>query len=356
MEVIFIPNWSKGNPYQSLLAYHLAKKGVKVIYGISSYRNFLSLKQCIENQGHPDILHIHWQHPFLVGWSNKRTILQSVSFLMELIFLKVSGIKIVWTVHNIVNHEEKYKSLELFFSKFLAKISDRLIVHSSSIRDIVAKVYKIDKNLIRIIPHGHYISCYENNIRKPEARKLLQIPIENKVFLYFGQIRPYKGISDLIDSFIDLHDSMAYLLIVGKPYNNELIEEIENKTNKYENIKAILRFIPDHEIQIYMNAADVVVFPFKKILTSGSVILAMSFAKPIIAPTSGCIPDILDNKGSFLYNPLSENSLLEAMKALLNFNDDNLRKMGEHNFKLAKQLRWDIVAEKTYKVYRESLQ
>jgi len=101
-----------------------------------------------------------------------------------------------------------------------------------------------------------------------------------------------------------------------------------------------------------MNAADVIVLPFKDILTSGSVILAMSFGKPIIAPTIGCVPDVLDIEGSFLYNALEKDGLVNAMRRV--FNSDII-KMGNHNFELAKQFEWDKIAKKTYEIYCECL-
>ena len=87
-------------------------------------------------------------------------------------------------------------------------------------------------------------------------------------------------------------------------------------------------------------------------LTSGAVILAMSFGKPIIVPAIGCMLDILDIKGSIMYNPLEKESLLKAMKKTLGA---DLKRMGEHNFELAKQFSWDDIAKRTYDVYRECL-
>jgi beta-1,4-mannosyltransferase len=99
-----------------------------------------------------------------------------------------------------------------------------------------------------------------------------------------------------------------------------------------------------------MNAADIVVQPFKKIMTSGSVILAMSFGKPVIAPAIGCMPDILDNEGNFLYEPSDPNGLLKAMQLAL---EADLIKMGKHNFQLAKQYSWEGIAKGTAEIYRK---
>ena len=345
MKVIFIPDYRKGNPYQKLLADSLVKEGVDIYF--SSTFSLLS----ILNQK-PDILHIHWPHPFLIARSRKKTVFKSAIFTGKLILLKLFGIKIVWTVHNIVNHERKFSSLELFFSKILTKLCNKLIVHCPSAKEEVIKVYGVSDSSIAVIPHGNYIQIYKNEISKAQARKQLQLSPEFITFLHFGQIRPYKGVLELIEAFKKLNYPQAKLLIAGRPLNNEVANAVMRRCIGVKHIRTIFKFIPDDEIQIYMNAADIIVLPYRDILTSGAVILAMSFGKPVIAPAIGCIPDVLDSEGSILYDPSEKESLLKAMKQAL---DADLKKMGEHNFGLAKHLRWDKIAKRTYEVYQECL-
>lgn len=350
MKVIFIPDYSKGNPYQKALADSLSKERVEVSFS-TNFRLY-SVLSSVKNHWKPDILHVHWLHPFLLSSSRGKTILKSISFIGYLLKLKLFGIKIVWTVHNILSHEGEFSSLELFFSKILAKLCNKLIVHCPSAKREVMKVYGVSDSSIAVIPHGNYIHSYKNVIGKAQARERLKISTEI-VFLYFGQIRPYKGIDELIDASEKLNFPKAELLIVGKPYNKEIAVDIKKKC-KNKNIKTIFKFITDDELQVYMNASDIVVLPYKDLLTSGAVILAMSFGKPIIAPAIGCISDILDDKSSFLYRS-EENGLLEAMQRALNTDVENLKSMGEHNFELAKQLEWSDIAKGTYEVYRECL-
>ncbi|HER25179.1 MAG TPA: glycosyltransferase [Candidatus Atribacteria bacterium] len=351
MKVFFIPYDREGNnPYQNLLLNHLQDLGVKV-EGSGTYRIF-SLLRSTFSHWKPDILHLHWHHPFLLGSNITKTIIKSVSFIAELLILKLVEVKIVWTVHNIVSHEGKFESLELFFTKLLAKMCNKIIVHSPSAKREIVKIYRASESLIKVIPHGNYINCYRNVISKAQAKNKLQLKAEKIIFLYFGLIRPYKGISELIQAFNKLNYSRTRLLIVGKPINNEIVHDILKKCEENENIKTFFEFIPDDEIQIYMNAADVVVLPYRDILTSGAIILAMSFGKPVIAPAIGCIPETLDIEGSFLYEPSEKDGLIKAMRQV--FNAD-LIKMGNHNFELAKQFRWGKIAKKTYEVYCDCL-
>ncbi len=200
-----------------------------------------------------------------------------------------------------------------------------------------------NKSRVVVIPHGNYIDNYENKMDLVQARKWLQLSDEDIVFLFFGSLRYYKGVNELVEAFNKLDVPKAKLLIVGKPSDVKLAGDLTNICKGNKRIKIVLDFIPNNQIQIYMNGSDIVVCPYKNILTSGAIILAMSFGKPIIAPRIGCIPDILDCDGSFLYNPLDKGGLLKAMQLA---SRANLTRMGKHNFRLAKELKWGDIAKK----------
>jgi len=98
-----------------------------------------------------------------------------------------------------------------------------------------------------------------------------------------------------------------------------------------------------------MNACDVVVLPFHDILTSGSALLAMSFGKPVIAPRLGCIPEVLDSEGAFLYNYKEREGLLKAIQEA---SVANLGAMGKHNYDKTKRFDWNVIAQKTHELYQ----
>lgn len=353
MKVLFLPDGSKSNPYQKELAKGLEKRGVTVILGRDVGR--FPILGAIRATRKQNILHLHWTHWFIIGSTALKTIFKGLRFLVELIVLKIKGVKIIWTIHNLVEHERRYSKIELFFQRIAIRFYDHLIVHSSYAQRAVLETYRLSsrfKDKISIIPHGNYIDIYENRISREEARDKLSLKGEMLVFLYFGQIRLYKGVFKLVETFHEINYSNICLFIVGKPVSEAVKDKLCNLIYPNSKIHTVLSFIPDDEIQVYMNAADVIVLPYRDILTSGTVILAMSFGKPIIAPAIGCIPDVLDNNGGFLYDPLNKEGLLKAMKQTLNA---DLEKMGNHNFELAKQLQWDKIAERTYKIYSECL-
>lgn len=354
-KVIHIP-YIRINPYQKLLLDNLKLFGLWV-EGIAGeeINNFFPLLDILTKKWKPDIIHLHWHHRFLVASNQIKTVIRSVSFLLQLLILKILGTKMIWTLHNLRNHRAKYQRLEIFFSIILANIVDMIIAHCDSAKDEIEKVLYIKKkSKIAVIPHGNYINYYKNTVSRDKAREKFDIPASDVVFLFFGLIRPYKGVLGLIESFNQLNRRGVKLVIAGKPLDSHIEKILRDNSQNNGNMKVFPEFIPDNEVQTYMRAADVVVFPFQNIFTSGSIILAMSFGRAIIAPRIGCIPDILDSSGSILFEPNKEKALLHAMEKAVSLRD-YLENMGNHNLELVKKLDSKDIAETTYEAYKRCL-
>jgi glycosyltransferase involved in cell wall biosynthesis len=274
-------------------------------------------------------------------------------FAADLTIVRAFGIKIVWTVHNKYNHENMHISLDILMSTILAKVCTAMKVACQSGKEEITGLFRLkDSSKIEVIPHGSYITAYSNNTDRENARNKLGIDENDFVFLHIGLIRRYKGVPELIEAFDRLSQRGTRLIIAGKPFTHQIQAEVSNKCQKNSNIVAVLDFIPDDEMQIYMNAADVVVLPYTDILTSGAVVLAMSFGKPVIAPAVGCIPEILssDGQSELLYIPSEEDALLKKMRAAMNA---DLQEIGKDNFnRAANVLNWDWIAKETLALYQ----
>lgn len=352
LKVTFAPWYTRENPYQIQLYEKLTLLGVQIETTNCSTLNLLStIKQ---SQAH--VLHIHWLDHFFLTRTNKLvSFIKLLLFISQLCILRLMNIKIIWTVHNIKNHQNKHLELDRIGSILVSRLAHGLIVHSKAAKNEVLKVFhlKQDKNIF-IVPHGNYIGVYENKISQVEARKYLNIPDSSLVLLFFGLIHPYKGVLDITKALKQLNYEDVYLVIAGKPCNEVMAEQLAQEAEDNNKIKFISGLVPDEQVQIYMNACDVVVLPYKEFLTSGAVILAMSFRKACIAPRKGCIYEVLDDTGSFLYNPDIEDGLLQALNNVVQ-KRDYLSGMGTHNYNLANQWNWNYVAQQTLNVYQKYL-
>lgn len=352
MKILFMPFY-RDNPYQIELANALRGYGVETKFVNLSRKRLFPILRTVFQNSRPDIIHLHWTGAFLVTRNRAASILKACLIILEFLILKIIGISIVWTVHNLFDHEKINPEIEKYFNYICCTgIYDKIIVLSSFSVEAAIKAYRLPNHLrdkFIIIPHGHYIKSYNNNISKNQARDKLGLSAENIVFLYFGLIRPYKGILYMVEEFKKVLNSRARLLIAGNPKSDILKHELERCCKGHKLIKIYPKFIKDDEIEIYMNAADIVVLPFNDILNSGSVILAMSFGKAVICPKLGAIPEIIDEKGGFLYDPDDKSGLLKAMNEAIK---SDLFSMGQNNYEKVKSFDWERIAEKTYGVYK----
>jgi glycosyltransferase involved in cell wall biosynthesis len=350
MAVVFLPDYTEDNPYQSNLREALDET---VIFGDADP---FSILRTVSSCDDVSVVHFHWLSPYIFASSTPKTAIQFTLTLFQIIALKIQGIPMVWTVHNVMSHESQYPQLERAFKHIFIRFGfcKALFIHCGSVRESIIQEYNLtEKDVngrIEIIHHGNYISNYVNEITEEKAKSELGINKSDIVFLYFGQVRPYKGVKRLINEFKSINKPDIRLLVVGNPLNESIKNVVESESATDSRIAATLKYIEDESIQKYMNASDCVVLPYEDITTSGSSILAMSFGKAIVIPDRGCVSELLDDDGSIIYPSNSGKNLRES---LIQAFDADLDEMGNHNRQLAQDLTWDDVAEDTSSTYSE---
>ena len=347
-EVHFVPQWP-GNPYHAELASHLPDAG----FVVGSESQLKAILQKIAETGKlPEVVHLHAIPRFELSWF---VATRFAMFLYRIHWLRRRGVKVVWTIHDIYHHESLFPRVELMVSRMLFRWVDATIVHSEAAGKAVEKKWNVKRDhRCSVIPHGNYIGSYPNAVSPADARTKLGVPQEKLVFLFLGMIRPYKGVLELIETFKQIADGNVHLLIAGKPISDELANGIVTAIGDRQDIQHHLDHVADEEMQDYLNASDMVLFPYTRALTSGALILAMSFGRACIAPKMGALEDTLDESGGFLYDPENPNGLRDAMKQALR-ERAKLDGMGESNLRCAKQWDWSMVARLTADVYRRCL-
>jgi glycosyltransferase involved in cell wall biosynthesis len=339
-----------GNPYAERLAKSLELYGVDVQIEEYNFSYFFLPK--VLGTSNVKVLHLHTLHYFLTGSNALNRWIRFFLFVSQILILKILGIKIVWTVHEWADRFGNGKNrIYPIWSTILGRLLDAIITHCNTTKIEIDKAFRLaEKNRIFVVPHGNYIGSYENQINQDQARRLLNLPKHNLVFLLFGDIHRTKGFLEAVDAFKALEAVDVSLLIVGQPVGEQLEEELRNKIDSCSNIVFISRRAANEEIQCHFNASNCVIVPYKVSTTSGVTILSMSFGKACIAPKVGFFQDVLDTEGAFLYDSNSETGLLDAMRVAVE-KRDALIEMGNHNLKLARQWDWDTVGYKTANVY-----
>lgn len=337
-KLISVYMWPKkinSNKYLDLLCECIENKGIQV-------KDFSISKLGKLKKG--DVLHMHWPSFNYQSSNYLSTIARSIIFILMLIILKFKGIKVIWTVHNLYPHSKGKNGYDYIMRKVIMSFCNYLIAMGSSSKKEIINEYNIRKSKIIIVPHGHYRGIYEeSNI---DIRGNLNIPKTNFVFGFIGQISPYKGIDDLIASFKKINLENINLIIAGKPSADFDMQIIKNVNDS--RIHTILEFIGDEEIVSYLKAFDTTVFPYKKVTTSGSVILSLSYNTPVIAPKKGLLEDYIPEECGILYEDVNEDSLKNAMEQMV-INRQKNEKEFENKIN---ELDWEHIGDRLVSIYK----
>lgn len=258
-------------------------------------------------------------------------------------------VRLIWSVHNLITHDALQPEADIQVSRFTARHAHQLIAHGEEAKKQIAQTFACPDDKIAIIPHGNYLQNYPNIISANEARQKLCISDKKKVYLFIGGISQYKGVSDLIKAFISFSQEDDLLLIAGHCKDEALKEEICRLSQSSTAIQLKLEFIPDYELQTYFNAADWVILPFKKNLTSGSLILAMGFKKGLIVSDSGLNKEYTHAAGTiYISEPVSPESI---QIALVKSRQIDSVEAGMKNLDKVQQFDWTEIAKKTITTY-----
>ena len=285
--------------------------------------NWFTTARKIQNM-RPDLVIIQWWHPYFAPCY------QAIAGR-----LRSKGIKTLFVCHNVFPHE-RFPLDRLFTKKTLQK-GNYFIVQST----------QDEEDLKSIIPgarytravHPTYNAFKMQDMSKEEARKQLGIKDDEKIILFFGFVRKYKGLDYLIDAMPDIVERLpdCKLLVVGdfgedkqeyleriskaEVAINNCVSSINNAVDSEEDKKACGSainvydgYIPDKEVEKFFAACDVVVLPYISATQSGIVQIAYGFDKPVIATNVGGLPDVVtDGKTGFLIKPESARDIVEAV-------------------------------------------
>ncbi len=291
------------------------------------------------------IIHAQW-------WNLWLTPIFAVIFLIA----KLRNKKTALTVHNVLPHTTSQLRVYVnkFFNKILFALSDALIVHSNINATQLSAFFGIPKEKIFVAHMGIHDAYLQKGLPKSEAKKLLGLRDDTKTALYFGTIKNYKGVDDLITAFAQVYKKHknSKLLIVGEPWINW--EECELLIKKYGLSEAVIKqleYVPMVEVEKFYAAADLVVLPYKFFdAQSGPGNIALAFGKPMVVTNVGSLPALVKNKIAVV-EPNNTEQLSGAMLQILP-NEELLCQLSEDSKELAKKYSWDSIAESTVAIYK----
>lgn len=246
-----------------------------------------------------DVVHVHWPEYFTRA-SRRLRWMKFVVFALLLLRWRIVGTRIVRTLHNEAPHE-KGPVIERFLLERLDRMTDEWIVMNSASGAML-------EGSVSHIPHGHYRDVIDPRARRPVLGQLL----------YFGLIREYKGVDDLIE-VVRASPGVSSMRVMGAVRNASLRDRIVMLSSGDDRIHLELAFVSDDELADAMSTCAAVILPYHNFTNSGSLLLALSMSCPVIVPR---VPTTIELQREFgsdwvvLYDPpLSAEKLTLALSS-----------------------------------------
>jgi glycosyltransferase involved in cell wall biosynthesis len=297
---------------------------------------------------------------FHILWNSKIELLDRTALML---YYKVLGKKIALTAHNVnkARRDENDSFGNRLTLTIQYRLADHIFVHTRKMKDELLADFGVHEQDVTVIRHPINNAFPDTDLSPTEAKYQLGLRETEKTILFFGKIKPYKGIEHLLSAFSQLvaNDPAYKLIIAGEAQrgNEQYLEELRQKFGtEMDSTQIILKaqFIPDEEAEIYLKAADVLVLPYNEIFQSGVLFLAYSFGLPVVATDVGSFrEEIAEGQTGYLCRPADPDDLALAIQTY--FASALYRQLATRRQEIKDYANlhhsWDAVAELTRNAY-----
>ncbi len=278
--------------------------------------------------------------------------------LLDQFFLRplARQLPVVLTVHDVKAHYERFVSRASFVKRSL-RIPRRLIVHYEDGKRQLAEHWGIYPDHIDVIPHG--IMPVQNPPDPTDARKKLNLPQDRRIILFFGGIRPNKGLDILLEALktIKSHDGRVLLVIAGGllgRFSFESYSSMIRKSDLSEHVRTFIHFIPEEDVDYFFAASDLVVLPYLKFEAQSGVLLrAYAHKKPVVVSNVGAMGELVssDNTGLAV-----EPGVVEPLaQGIINVMDNLDKFRSRYSPEIENKYSWEHIAELTMRSYEAAI-
>jgi beta-1,4-mannosyltransferase len=227
-----------------------------------------------------DVLHVHWPERLLWSASRPRALARRAGVLLLLGLLRARRVGVVRTVHNPQPHERP-------------PAADRLLLRA--LDGVTCRWVRLnpatttpDEGRTRTVLHGHYRGWFAAAPPRPPVRGRL---------LWFGLLRPYKGVEALLAAFAQLEDADVTLRVVGAPAAAAPARAVLEAAGWDARIGARLEHVDDAALREEIEQAELVVLPYREMHNSGAALLALSLDRPVLVPDGASTAALADEVG-----------------------------------------------------------
>ena len=270
-------------------------------------------------------------------------------------YLRFLGSSLVCTIHDVLPHDTGKKLAGEFRNAY--RMMDALICHSEAAKHQLVSLLSIPADRVHVIPHGpFFFDGLDPQVSIPEA----EIKSDDCIVLCQGMVRPYKGIEFLLDAWAELRRSgtKARLVIAGTGESAFLgsLREKVRVLGLEDTVELCFEFLSLEKMRLLYKKADVIVYPYKAITTSGALMTGITQRKAIVATTLPAFCELLEHDNNALLCAYGDTVELASALARLIANPRLRERLGNEAAKLSDGWQtWQQIANETKSCYLAAL-
>ena len=278
----------------------------------------------------------------------------NILVLFDFILTKILGMKVVYTIHDVVSFEDSNSNEKL--TKWIYKRVDKILTHNDFSMRIFKEHYTSIGTEVDVIPHGNYVPFLNIQTDSIASKIHLGIPQDKKILLFFGMIKKVKGLEVLLNSLkvVVENNPDVILVIAGKVWENNfsVYQKIIDENNLADHCIIHNKFIPHEDVDHYYASSDLIVLPYKRIYQSGVLMMSMSYEKAVLVSNLPPFIDVVqDMETGFVFESENPTSLANKLNSIL-LDMNNLERVRLNGSNLMKtKYDWSAIALLTKKSY-----
>lgn len=291
LSIVVFPKDS--NPYQRNLYDALAQQGVRISYAGAHTGSrttnlaLLPLELAVRRLRGAQVLHLHWVWGFMLTgadrWMPMRR-LTGVWYSAVLAWTRLIGLRIVWTLHNVLPHERLFVD-DVASRRRLLRACDLVIAHSEASLEALSQQVGTPRHAC-VIPHGP-VRDRQTALDRPGGDAPLSL-------LFFGLVARYKGVEDVLEALREVAaETTLTLTIAGDCVDASLRPSVQElAASLLGRVTLRLQRIPDDDLESLFAGHDAMILPYRRATTSGAAILGCEMGMPIIISDLPAFRDI----------------------------------------------------------------
>jgi beta-1,4-mannosyltransferase len=256
------------------------------------------LRQCSSGGGRFWI-HLQWPERYAADPRFPVAVLKVLNLIARLVFARWRGGRVLTTIHNARSHDSRRPRLEWIVWKAVARAAtDVHLLSAAGTSEVLASHPGLGDARRHVIPHGNYRPVLAALEDRSAARSRLGLSGASRVFVLYGRLRPYKGADELLQAFGGLRDPGARLVLAGEIPEPAYAERLRAAVLADPRVRLMPGHVDDRDLQTLIRASDAVMLPYRKILNSGSALLALSAGRRVVLPRTPTFEELSKSVGA----------------------------------------------------------